>query len=99
MGDYSQSVLPIILIMPLFSVIYKWLDKHIPITMSTLFVPFLSVAIIQPFEYCLLAPLGSWLGTANLVNGIIGVVIAVAVSAALTFFIGFTPEQKQTGQA
>lgn len=61
-ADYSQTVLPVILIMPVFAVIYKFFQKHIPETLSTLFVPFLSVLIILPFEYCLLAPVGGVLG-------------------------------------
>ena len=38
-------------------------------------------------------------GTANLVNGIIGVVISVVVTAVLTYLFAFTKEQKETGKA
>ena len=39
-ADYSQTVLPIVLIMPVFAVLYKFFQKHLPDTLSTLFVPF-----------------------------------------------------------
>lgn len=93
-GNYSQTVLPVILIMPLFALIYKFLQKHIPEVVSTLLVPFLSVAIILPFEYCLLAPLGGFLGTyvgnAILAFGDVAGFLAVAVIGATWSFLVMT---------
>lgn len=93
-GDYSMTVLPIILIMPVFAVINKFLQKYIPDTLSTLFVPFLSVAIILPFEYCLLAPLGGFLGTyignAILAFGGVAGFLAVALIGATWSFLVMT---------
>lgn len=93
-GNYSQTVLPVVLIMPVFAVINKWMRKYIPEVISTLFVPFLSVAIILPFEYCLLAPLGSWLGTgignAIIAFGSVAGFLAVAVIGASWSFLVMT---------
>lgn len=93
-GNYSMTVLPVILIMPVFAIINKFFQKYIPDTLSTLFVPFLSVAVILPFEYCLLAPLGGFLGT-YIGNGILafgGVAgfLAVAVIGATWSFLVMT---------
>lgn len=91
-GNYSQTVLPVVLIMPVFAVINKFLQKHIPETISTLFVPFLSVAIILPFEYCLLAPLGNWLGTGigNAIiafGGVAGFLAVAIIGASWSFLV------------
>lgn len=93
-SNYSMTILPIILTMPVFAVIYKFLKKHIPETISTLFVPFLSVAITLPFEFCLLAPLGGFLGTyignAILTFGDVAGFLAVAVIGATWSFLVMT---------
>lgn len=93
-ADYSQTVLPIVLIMPVFAVIYKFFQKHLPDTLSTLFVPFLSMLVVLPFEYCLLAPIGGVLGD-YVGNGILALgstfgFIAVAIIGATWSFLVMT---------
>ena len=93
-ADYSQTVLPIVLIMPVFAVLYKFFQKHLPDTLSTLFVPFLSMLIVLPFEYCLLAPIGGVLGD-YVGNGILALgssvgFIAVAIIGATWSFLVMT---------
>lgn len=93
-GNYSMTVLPIILIMPVFAVINRFFQKYIPETLSTLFVPFLSVVVILPFEYCLLAPIGGFLGTyignAILAFGGVAGFLAVALIGATWSFLVMT---------
>lgn len=93
-GNYSMTVLPIVLIMPVFALINRFFQKYIPETLATLFVPFLSVAVILPFEYCLLAPLGGFLGTyvgnAILAFGGVAGFLAVAVIGATWSFLVMT---------
>lgn len=93
-GDYSMTVLPIVLIMPVFAVINKFFQKYIPDTLSTLFVPFLSVLVILPFEYCLLAPFGGFLGTyignAILAFGGVAGFLAVALIGGTWSFLVMT---------
>lgn len=93
-ADYSQTVLPIVLIMPVFAVLYKFFQKHLPDTLSTLFVPFLSMLAVLPFEYCLLAPIGGVLGD-YVGNGILALgssvgFIAVAIIGATWSFLVMT---------
>lgn len=89
--DYAQTVLPIMLSVFFFSVIYKIVKKYMPDMLTTVFTPFLSMLISLPFILCLLAPLGTMIGNA------IGVGLAwfgthtgffgVAVIAALWQFL------------
>ena len=74
-ANYSQSVLPILLTIPVLYVIEKWMKKHVPDVLSTIFTPFLTMVVIVPIELILLAPIGGIIG-----NGI-GIVIG-ALSAA-----------------
>lgn len=62
--NYSQTVLPIMLSVPFFCLVYKIITKYMPDVLSTVFSPFLSVIISAPFILCLLAPLGTIVGNA-----------------------------------
>ncbi len=85
--NYGQSVLPAVLSVWVLSYIYKFFQKIIPDTLSTIFTPFLSMIVLVPIEFCLLAPLGSicgdYLGAGMIAFGEFGGVIAVAMVAAL----------------
>lgn len=92
--NYSQTILPVLLTIWVMSYVDKLLRKVIPDMLATVFVPFLTLAIMAPIELCLLAPLGSTLG--DLVgNGLLGFgdvagFLAVAVVAALWEFLVMT---------
>ena len=67
---YSQTVLPVMLSVPVFCLIYKIIKKYMPDVITTVFTPFLSILISLPFILCLLAPLGTIVG--NLIsNGLV----------------------------
>ena len=93
-ADYGQTVVPVILGVWLLSYIEKFFKKVIPNALSTIFVPFLSLAVITPINFCLLAPLGSRLGSlignGLLAFGDFGGFVAVAVVAALWEFLVMT---------
>ena len=61
---YAQTVLPIMLSVPLFTVIYKFIRKYMPDALTTVFTPIVSLIISLPFILCLLAPLGTIVGNA-----------------------------------
>ena len=86
-GDYSQTVLPIILSVWVMSYVERFFNKYIPTSLRTIFSPFLTMAVMVPVSLCALAPLGNFLGVyigAGLVAfGGVGGFIAVAVIAAL----------------
>lgn len=94
LNNYSQSVLPIILSVWALRYIYKFFERVIPDTLSTIFTPFLSMLVATPVSLCILAPAGSILG-AFISNGLIafgqvGGFLAVAVVAALWEFLVLT---------
>ena len=64
MTNYAQTVLPIMLSVPLFCLVYKTVKKFMPDLLTTVFTPFLSLLISMPFILCLLAPLGTIVGNA-----------------------------------
>lgn len=93
-ANYGQSILPVILAVWILSYIEKFFRKVIPDTISTIFVPFLTLVVITPINFCLLAPLGSRagsvLGNGLLRFGNVGGFLAVAVVAALWEFLVMT---------
>lgn len=92
--NYAQSVVPIILTTPVMKLIYRFFKKIIPDMVHLILVPFLTVVVTLPLEFCLLAPLGNYLG--NLVGdglvafGTVGGFIAIAIIAALWEFLVLT---------
>ncbi|MBO7676413.1 MAG: PTS transporter subunit EIIC [Erysipelotrichaceae bacterium] len=62
--DYSSSVVPMILVTWIASYIEKFLNKYIPNMVKMMAVMPLTVLIMLPLEFCVLAPLGNNLGTA-----------------------------------
>ena len=61
-ANYAQTVIPILLTVALMSVFEKFLRKHMPDSLTTVFTPLCTLALTVPFALCLLAPLGSWCG-------------------------------------
>ncbi len=61
-GNYTQSMIPILLSVWAMRYIERFFKKVIPDTLTTVFAPFLTMAAAVPASLCLLAPLGSWLG-------------------------------------
>lgn len=94
LNDYGQSVLPVVLTVWVLSYVYKLFKKIVPDTLSTIFTPFLTMVIMVPVEFCLLAPLGSicgnYLGAGMIAFGEFGGFIAVAVVAALWEYLVMT---------
>jgi PTS system beta-glucosides-specific IIC component len=92
--SYAQTVLPIILCMPVLAQVEKLMKKIVPDMLSTVFVPFLTMLIMVPVAYCVLAPVGNRLG--DLVGaglfafGTYGGFIAVGIIGALWSFLVMT---------
>ncbi len=56
-SGYTSSVIPIIVIVWLASVIYKFLNKHLPATLRSFFTPFITVLITAPIGLLLIGPI------------------------------------------
>ncbi len=89
-ANYGQSVLPIMLTMPVLAFVEKRIKKVMPDTLSTVFTPFCTVAITIPIALCIMGPIGNIIGgiLGNILFGIgnsggIGTLIAMAVIGAI----------------
>ncbi len=93
-ASYAQTVLPILLCIPVLKYVERLFRKIVPDMLSTVFVPFLTMLVMVPVALCALAPLGGWLGdgvgNALFAFGNVGGFLAVAVIAALWEFLVMT---------
>lgn len=90
-ASYSSTVVPAILSVWIMSYIEKFISKHSPKSLRSILEPLLTLLIMVPLTFCLLAPLGAMLS-----NGFVSILnwfyntcgfVAVAVVAALIPFI------------
>lgn len=88
-ANYQQSVLPIILSVPVLYFIEKFFKKVMPDVLSTVFTPFCTMIVTIPIAFIVLAPIGNEIGTliANALFGLadlggIGILIVMAVLGA-----------------
>ena len=88
-ANYQQTVLPIILSVPVLYAIEKFFKKHMPDVLSTVFTPFCTMIVTIPIAFIILAPIGNALGNviANALFALadlggIGTLIVMAVLGA-----------------
>lgn len=91
--SYNATVFPVILGVLFMSVLYRWLQKHMPVFLRTIFVPLITMLITVPVTLLLLGPIGDQAGTL-LANGVLAVYraappIAVMIVGALTCWMVF----------
>ena len=90
-ASYGQTVLPVLLAVWLMSYPEKFFKKIIPDTLSTIFVPTLTLGVMVPLLFCICAPVGGYIGqllsSGLIVFGEYGGFLAVAVVAALWEFL------------
>ena len=60
---YSSTVFPVILGVLFMAIVYKFLEKHIPVYLKTIFVPLITILITVPVTLIILGPIGNVLGT------------------------------------
>lgn len=97
LNNYANSVLPILLCMPVLWQLERLFKRIVPDMLSTVFVPFLTMLIMVPVALVALAPLGSVLGNAlgafmfGLGNtGGIVTILAIVIIAGLWEFLVMT---------
>ena len=91
---YGQTILPILLIIPVMAVVNRFFEKHLPDMLTTVFTPFLTMLVMVPLIYCILGPLGGYLGdligNGLIAFGEVGGFLGVAVLAAIWEFLVMT---------
>lgn len=90
---YNSTVFPVILGTLFMSVVYKFLQRHIPTFLKTIVVPLLTMLITVPVTLIVLGPLGGWVGT-GLANGVYAIyqaapMVAVAIIGLATPWLVF----------
>ena len=61
--SYNSTVFPVILGVLFMSVVYRFLQKHMPVYTRTIFVPLLTMLIAVPVTLIVLGPIGNTVGT------------------------------------
>ena len=70
--EYSSSLIPIMLIAWIQKYIEKFLNKYIPDVIKVILIPCGTIAIMLPLSFCILGPIGNYLGVGlgNLIFGL-----------------------------
>ncbi len=92
---YNSTVFPVILGCLFMSVVYKFMQKHIPVVFRTIFVPLFTILITVPVTLLVLGPVGDIAGN-GLANGIFAIyravpsiaVMVVGITTPLMVFFG-----------
>lgn len=92
---YNSTVFPVILGVLFLSVLYKYLQKIMPVYLRTIFVPLLTMLITVPVTLIILGPIGNFAGTL-LADGVLAVyrvapaiaVMIIGITTPLMVFFG-----------
>ncbi len=80
--SYNSTVFPVILGVLFMSVVYKFLQKHLPVYLRTIFVPLITMLITVPVTLIALGPIGGWAGEL-LADGIYAIYNAIPPIAVM----------------
>ena len=90
---YNGQIFPVVLGTLFMSVVYKFLQRTLPVNLRTIFVPLITMLITVPVTLIALGPLGYWVGT-GLANAVLAIyrfapAVAVAIIGATTVWLVF----------
>ena len=90
---YNSQIFPVVLGTLFMSVVYKFLQRTLPINLRTIFVPLITMLVTVPVTLIVLGPLGYWVGT-GLANAVLAIyrfapAVAVAIIGATTVWMVF----------
>ncbi len=87
-AGYTSSIIPIIVIVWLASLIYKFLNKHLPATLRSFFTPFITLLITAPIGLLLIGPIAMILQglLTSLITWLIGLNAGIAGLIIGTFW-------------
>ncbi len=90
---YNGQIFPVVLGTLFMSVVYKFLQKNLPINLRTIFVPLITMLVTVPVTLIVLGPIGYTVGTV-LANAVLGIyrafpALAVAIIGATTVWMVF----------
>lgn len=76
MENYSSTVFPVLIAIPIYTLIYKFMKKRISSNYHTLLIPFISLLIMVPFIILIIGPIAVGLG--DMISGLIMSLFSVA---------------------
>ena len=90
---YNGQIFPVVLGTLFMSVVYRFLQKVLPVVLRTVLLPVLTMLITVPVTLLVLGPLGYWVGT-GLANAVLAIyrafpALAVAIIGATTVWLVF----------
>ena len=90
---YNGQIFPVVLGTLFMSVVYRFLQNHLPVVLRTVLLPVLTMLIVVPVTLIVLGPIGYWVGTA-LANAVLAIyrafpALAVAIIGATTVWLVF----------
>ena len=90
---YNGQIFPVVLGTLFMSVVYRFLQKVLPVVFRTVLLPVLTMIIVVPVTLLVLGPIGYWVGT-GLANGVLAIyrafpALAVAIIGATTVWLVF----------
>lgn len=90
---YNGQIFPVVLGTLFMSVVYRFLQKTLPVVFRTVLLPVLTMLIVVPVTLIVLGPLGYWVGT-GIANAVLSIyrafpALAVAIIGATTVWLVF----------
>lgn len=95
LNNYTQSFLPILFAVWALKYVYAFFDKVMPKSIKIIGVPFCTVVVMVPLMFCVLAPIGNWIGM--LLSAAIETLYGVAGPLAIALLAAFWPFIVATG--
>lgn len=88
LNNYTQSLIPILLTVWALKYVYKFFDKVMPNAVRVFGVPFCTTIVMVPIMFCVLAPIGNWIGTglAVVFEGLYNVAGPLAIGIIAAFW-------------
>ncbi|KAI4447870.1 PTS system beta-glucoside-specific EIIBCA component [Eubacterium plexicaudatum ASF492] len=95
LNNYTQSVLPSLLMVFALSYVFRFFDQYIPRSIKIIGVPFATMFIMLPLTFCVLAPIGNWMGMG--LSTFFSAVYDIAGPLAIALIAAFWPFLVATG--
>ena len=92
MFNYSSSLIPALLSTYVYSILWKYLEKHVPSTIATIVNPAVSLAICVPLTAIVFGPVayyfGQFIGNLfNTINGFSPIIAGIFIGVAMNYLV------------
>lgn len=95
LNNYTQSVLPSLLMVFALAYVFRFFDKYVPKFIKIIGVPFATLVVMFPLAFCVLAPVGNWIGMG--LSAFFSGVYELAGPLAIALIAAFWPFLVATG--